>query len=343
MKRTRGPPEKYEPDSFFAEEDDGDDEDKRNAERVRKFEETAAMRNRRLVQAQRDIDQTTFVRIDGRPISLFNHGLFHTGAALRAVLPTIGRGVSVRPSTLGPFAGRGLFADRDFAVGEIISYYDGQVIRYRDMNDVPKRWRSHMRAVYPHKYGIVGNYLFYNNAIYGRGAAAFANTLEVGDDRHHFNASALFPIDTKANLTFGNPFDRVVVTKATTRIRAGQEIFLPYGPAYVIVIGKDEDSEDGDDEEKKLDIVTPTDFDPVEEVKQPEQKKRRVEPERLSMLPAHGGGDDLHCYQCGETATCHLAQRLFCSHACLFNYSLDERNGFPPHEVVIALTNTRDD
>src|SRR5665213_2181887 len=88
-------------------------------------------------------EETTFVRVDGELVSLSTHGQFATGDALRNTIPRIGSGVSVRPSTLGVAAGNGLFADRDFEEGEIITYYDGHMIRYRQFRDVPRKWLSH--------------------------------------------------------------------------------------------------------------------------------------------------------------------------------------------------------
>lgn len=45
----------------------------------------------------------------------------------------IGDGVSVGPSKLGPMAGLGLFADRPFKVGEVVTVYDGQLFTSTDL------------------------------------------------------------------------------------------------------------------------------------------------------------------------------------------------------------------
>jgi hypothetical protein len=53
-------------------------------------------------------------------------------ALIRVRLPTIQRG-GHRCSSHIENAGRGLFAQEDFQVGDLITYYDGPIIRYRPL------------------------------------------------------------------------------------------------------------------------------------------------------------------------------------------------------------------
>lgn len=128
---------------------------------------------------------------------------------------TVDDGLSVRPSTI-PNAGNGLFADRDFARGTIITKYDGPIAMVPSAPPAASattHWASLMR-------GWVVEGL--TSPIRGRGGGSFMNHVPRG-------ANAEFVKNDAA----GHPYYGIYV-KAKRNIQKGDEIFLTYGRDSVL-------------------------------------------------------------------------------------------------------------
>ena len=128
---------------------------------------------------------------------------------------TVGDGLSVRRSTI-PNAGNGLFAERDFARGTVITKYDGPIAMVPSVlpsGDETTHWASLMR-------GFVVQGL--RTPVVGRGGGSFMNHVPRG-------ANATFVKNDAAE----HPFYGIYV-KATRNIRKGDEIFLTYGKDAVL-------------------------------------------------------------------------------------------------------------
>jgi hypothetical protein len=146
-------------------------------------------------------------------------------ASIRARLPTIQNGVSVAPSHIDN-AGRGLFAQEAFQVGDLVTYYDGPIIRYRPV--LPPELQSHARQLEFHRFTILGNYPPFNQARPGFGGAAFIN-----DGRKLYAVNVEFiHLDSRRFAQTGSPFERIIAVRALRSIAVGDEIYVSYGPDY---------------------------------------------------------------------------------------------------------------
>ncbi len=128
---------------------------------------------------------------------------------------TVGDGLSVRRSTI-PNAGNGLFADRDFPRGTVITKYDGPIAMVPSVlpfGDETTHWASLMR-------GFVVQGL--RTPVVGRGGGSFMNHVPRG-------ANATFVRNDAAE----HPYYGIYV-KAKRNIRKGDEIFLTYGKDSVL-------------------------------------------------------------------------------------------------------------
>lgn len=154
--------------------------------------------------------------------------------------------LEIRPSDLEG-AGNGLFALRDFAVGDPITEYYGQKITFNEaINRRDRGDNSHIRSHIQRYWAIDGKFLADGTRIVdparqlqGNGGGALANhkSKKLANARYDF-------FDTPANETrfeqwaAGNrsvrllPEDRITYLTATKPIKAGDEIFVNYGTDY---------------------------------------------------------------------------------------------------------------
>lgn len=154
-------------------------------------------------------------RCTRHPSGLCHSHRAHDGPQSRTRGPdraaVVGRGVEVRPSTLGPQAGNGLFATIPFVSGDVITLYDGT--RLRD--------RAHARSQ-PKQTHIVhkdGTYVSgLRRPVAGRGGGSFVND---GGTRR---ANAVF---WNAGPAWNN--DVYLRVRAGGVIRPGEEILCSYG------------------------------------------------------------------------------------------------------------------
>ena len=128
---------------------------------------------------------------------------------------TIDDGISVRPSTI-PNAGNGLFADRDFARGTIVTKYDGPIAMVPSAPPAAgatTHWASLMR-------GLVVQGL--TSPVRGRGGGSFMNHVPRGAN------ATLVKNDNAERPYYG------IYVKAKRNIAKGEEIFLTYGKDSVL-------------------------------------------------------------------------------------------------------------
>lgn len=176
-------------------------------------------------------------------------------------LSTLDCGVKVQQSTI-PNASLGLFATKDFAAGDPITAYYGEIIGHEEAQ---RRNRSHMRTIFSMRECIDGRFTHTGEAIedvqkqlLGQGCASYAN-----DARNSAANNAKFShVDSDANkqalrnFLFGadvaqytvgslhkllspdqdkfqlRPEERTIYLTATKKIKAGEEIFVSYGRDY---------------------------------------------------------------------------------------------------------------
>ncbi len=152
-------------------------------------------------------------------------------------LPAIGEGgIHVAPSRIEG-AGNGLFATRDFAAGEIVTFYDGPIARYEPPALLSHAIHSHARVLVPYRFMIIGNAPSAELGHWGRGGGALIN-----DSRDNATTNVeFFHIDSVANTerfeqysdpTTLDPFGRTVIVRARRAIQAGEEFYVSYGIGY---------------------------------------------------------------------------------------------------------------
>jgi hypothetical protein len=226
----------------------------------------------------------------------------------------------VAPSTIAG-AGNGLWAERDFATGELVTYYDGVLVAY--FRDLPRRWRSHARGVYSMRYTLLGNYGAFARAPAGTGGAAWANAHE------HPNVEFM-PVDTAPNQgrALGNPFERVIALRARRAIHAGTEIFVDYGGAYweqMEVAAQEIDTGEPDEALARrlgMRLVTPADFAPAAAAAADTAGRRRITPTLISANRAACAGCGLARTAAGLSVSGD-APHWFCHPLCLATYVAD--------------------
>ncbi len=149
-------------------------------------------------------------------------------------------GTRIKKSTLGRAAGNGLFAAKEFQIGDKIALYTGDWVYDED-----EVWG--------------GNYLLYWNAEKSIDAARtnaapgrFANDARGTGKR----SNATISYDRRN----GN-----AVLRATRKIKKGDEIFVPYGQGYWsehgVVAREAEDDEDEEKKEEAVDLTAVTQLD----------------------------------------------------------------------------------
>lgn len=200
-------------------------------------------------------------------------------ATVRARLPVLGDGsIRVGSSTI-PSAGRGLFATRSFAAGELVTFYDGRVARFRPLASIPRRQRSHLRVLIPLRYMLVGDTAGLGELGTGGGAlvnhdAARPNAEFVSIDSAANEARAM--VGASSDL---DPFQRLVVVRAVCGIAAGQEVFMDYGGTYWATDGDDDDD---DRPEVAFEWVQPSPSSTTTTTEETAPKRRRIEPTKIA-------------------------------------------------------------
>lgn len=142
----------------------------------------------------------------------------------------IGDGVEVRASTIAG-AGFGLFATRDYGVGDAVSEYDGEVIAWDEGQELRKLGEGyHIGGLETYYTCIDGRGLKPND--FGRGGGSFANdgcaeikaNVEFFKDKHNkFEAGG-------RRTGIARPVYLFIVAKRA--IVSGEEIFVSYGRGY---------------------------------------------------------------------------------------------------------------
>jgi SET domain-containing protein len=129
-----------------------------------------------------------------------------------------GNDIEVKTSTIKG-AGNGLFAMRHFRKNEVITFYDGDLIDWKEAMDLRKDNNStHVRTIHFGHCAIDGLKLPKS----GRGGGSFAND----GTKDTLNNSAF-------KIHFQKEYAKdVVFLKATRAIMIGEEIFLNYGMGY---------------------------------------------------------------------------------------------------------------
>ena len=149
-------------------------------------------------------------------------------------------GLKVAPSTI-PNAGDGLYATRDFAVGEVITVYYGQKLTVQQKNQ-----RYGMGAVGLSTYGFTGNKRNPHSVVDGacyRSASVFANDVSISTNvaaRAHVAAQYNAEIMDR-NINMGGATDvpslpfltgSYACIVAIRPIQTDDEIFVDYGAGY---------------------------------------------------------------------------------------------------------------
>lgn len=174
-----------------------------------------------------------------------------TCAEIRANLAVVGRGVDIDESTL-EYAGKGLFATRDFATGEAITEFAGYLLDQSDSARLAREGRdanliSHVGGIWnldgrrrPDGALIVNAELDLKNL----GGASYANDVPYAEanarftfvdcEENHRSASELLArITTQEEMMRALPIalkprDRITLLVATRPIKAGDEIFASW-------------------------------------------------------------------------------------------------------------------
>lgn len=181
-------------------------------------------------------------------------------AGLKAQVSTVGNGVSLRNSThldgLG-ITGLGLYTDRAFEAGEIITYYYGRITNFPNSRDsVDPEQLSHMRKIEKTKYVIIGNEtmpdessgsvslkITQQNAqklMKGLGGAAFINDFKTSkkDPTGYANKKRIncrydsYNLDLNNDISNTNPFLVITFAVATKNITRDTELLVNYGKTY---------------------------------------------------------------------------------------------------------------
>ena len=164
-------------------------------------------------------------------------------AKLKSYLPTLGKGVAVKPSTLIG-AGRGLFTERPFVRGELVTYYDGAIIDATKTNpeQLDPSLRSHTKALFFLRYAIVGNAPGYCEGADGEGGGAYINDAR---DKARWNCSFEQVDSDVVRQHPDSPFERIIAIRALRDIEAGEELFIDYGSVYWRLAGESSTPSDG--------------------------------------------------------------------------------------------------
>jgi hypothetical protein len=144
----------------------------------------------------------------------------------RRIPPTIGNGVFVADSKL-LYAGRGLFADKDFCKNDLITEYGGEVI---DADEAKRRRAkgaaSHIRSLVPLHVCIDGRHVSVRQ---GEGGASFIND-PLG--KHPYNCKFVVKQTSEGVVRTGLSVGERCFVVALSNIRKGDELYVSYGNDY---------------------------------------------------------------------------------------------------------------
>lgn len=230
-------------------------------------------------------DNDLFLRdADDQLVSVASARPIRDIASLLPLLPVLGgNSITMAPSGIAG-AGNGLFALRDFDNGEVVTFYDSVVIRYVPPHALPRSLRSHARNLLRMRWTLLGNHPLSQFGVAGHGGGALINhasrpNVSFMNLNSDGNTYALDHMDYDRF----NPFQSLVVVRASRPIRAGEEFLASYGQDYW-------QRDDVDDdlalslEEITRSIVRPGDL--VSQASTPDAtKKRRIIPTPISTCP----------------------------------------------------------
>ena len=153
-----------------------------------------------------------------------------------------------------PQAGNGLFAKRDFEIGDPITGYEGQLLKQADaLKLVKEKKDTHLRTLISLRFVLDGTKLSDGTAIdlanpmpqiRGKGGAAFVNDngasganaeFELADDAYNHTVDEEIERELKGgapSLKNHKPEGRIIFIRATKKIKRGNEIFVHYGEDY---------------------------------------------------------------------------------------------------------------
>lgn len=142
---------------------------------------------------------------------------------------TIGHGIEILPSKI-PKAGLGLFATRAFKKNEIITFYDGPIIEYKEaLRRRELKTDSHLRTLNVFCTCIDGITVPKK----GLGGASFAN-----DAKGILKMKGVVNNSKLVSKTHPTTQTTMVVLKALAPIQPKQEIFASYGRTYWLLLSK---------------------------------------------------------------------------------------------------------
>jgi hypothetical protein len=154
-------------------------------------------------------------------------------------LAVVGRGVCIAPSTI-PGAGGGLFADKRFAAGELITMYEGVRMSHKECASLPLKRQSHARSLQLMRTCIKGIEST-DPDIEGKGGASMVNDAvtivkkTIHRDVEKINASfvKLQLLEDDKPIMREIPPERIhIAIFATKDIEEGDEILVDYGNQY---------------------------------------------------------------------------------------------------------------
>ena len=132
---------------------------------------------------------------------------------LNAAVPALNSSVTVKRSQIAA-AGKGLFAKKDFQVGDVVATYGGIVMHADEYKRLPESKRNYGMAIENHT-----NYIVDGTKSYGIHKGRWIN------DPFHTN----FALNVKSKW---NNADKRIEIKATKPIKKGDEIFINYGAGF---------------------------------------------------------------------------------------------------------------
>jgi hypothetical protein len=174
------------------------------------------------------------ITLGGRTIEQFRADL--------PVLKNRGGDIALYPSSI-PNAGLGVFALRTFEKGEAITEYTGLLLSREEARSLPDKAQSHIRALFNNKWSVDGLRLADGTPIVdpqrqliGLGIGAYVNDargIQNNADFAFADSPALIQqYETEGVAVDKDPTQRCMFIIAKRRIRAYEEVFVPYGDAY---------------------------------------------------------------------------------------------------------------
>lgn len=131
----------------------------------------------------------------------------------------------VRSSGLGPKAGNGLFACINYQSGDVITKYEGSIIQYGRLSPLSEAERSYALQWEKNKSALIGVKM--EQLKEGCGIGSLANDS---------NLSKLPGLKNKARFSLPDRANKCCWLIADRYIKAGEEIFVTYGPGYKLLV-----------------------------------------------------------------------------------------------------------